>query len=663
MKISWNCLKELIDLKNMTPLDIAQELTLGGFEVESITSSTDNQDTILKINITANRQDIEGLIDIATEISALSKKPLKFNHNKTCFETNTVIEKILKDEDSIKSIESYLWIRNIHLQYTSQRIKNYLINMGKQPASNVLDIINFINLKWGQKIFAYGLSNKNQADESSNNHISITCSSKSDPEIYINNKILIQLNSDNIQKDNKTPKNILIINYKAGEEYSNYSLHAYQELFSILSEIHNKKIIPAKVFKHNEQPKYKQKVTWNINRINKILGPTVGADQKQKFLSNTAIVNILHKLHFNAKITRNQINIVVPTKREKEIDNSADIAEEVGRIYGFNNFLDQLPTFQQKAQPSKTGFTIKKIRRILRSMGLHEVINHSMQREKDIKNCLEIINPLSKEQKILRTNITEYLFENKLQNINQNNTRFEVFEVGKVFHKKKTDKQYSESMHLSCLVGHNQFNQSEWKEAGSKLSWFQAKGGAEELLERIRAQVSWSAKKQDNYLAEALSEYIHPVNSLYIIKDNQVIGVFSQLNKLTTKTIKNVVNTYFLEININQLTDTIKSHSHFQYRFKPYSSYPKITRDFSIKINTHISMSQIIQATNKIKKQEKYLIESVKLQSEYYNDKTSKTVCLRVTYRSQKKTLTHKEIEILDNIFKSALFNNLESKA
>jgi len=87
----------------------------------------------------------------------------------------------------------------------------------------------------------------------------------------------------------------------------------------------------------------------------------------------------------------------------------------------------------------------------------------------------------------------------------------------------------------------------------------------------------------------------------------------------------------------------------------PYFNYPKITRDISIKINTHITIEKIIKHIDLIKENKLKLLESFIILNEYYESKTNKIISLRTTYRSKTRTLTNKEVEILDNIFKKEL--------
>src|SRR4030066_2589456 len=73
MRISFEWLKEFVDV-TATPEEVAERLTMIGFEVEGAESVGD--DTVFEVNVTPNRPDCLSIIGIAREISAAFKLPM-----------------------------------------------------------------------------------------------------------------------------------------------------------------------------------------------------------------------------------------------------------------------------------------------------------------------------------------------------------------------------------------------------------------------------------------------------------------------------------------------------------------------------------------------------------------------------------------------------------
>ena len=662
MQISWKCLNQLIDLTHKSPGEITNKLTLAGFEVENIIYKNDIQDIILDISITANRQDIIGVIDIAVELSSLLECPLKLNKSTQL----NLIQKTLNNADNLNLFQELhiCIIKDIPIQYTDNNINNHFANSDIKITHSILDIINFINFKWGQAIHIYKISNHNNITNYwFNFQLNKNDRLENDLDIYINNKILIPICYKNIHL-HKNISDILLINYKY-EQINNinktnkftseqYSLYAYQDILDKLNQTPQNTI-----YKYKHQNRKNKTITCKIETINKVLGPII--NNKQTYINKHRIISILQNLNFHIHEKNNTLYLQVPIERTEDIEYEIDIIEEIGRIYGFNHFQDILPKFQYISKTSKITYITQKIRRILRSMGLHEVINYSLQ-PKTTKPYIPLINPLNQEQNILRKNLIHNLIEAKMNNINQANHIFEGFEIGKIFRKSSTIRKYEESLHLCCILGNKKFNHMTWEHDQLPLNWFQAKGHLEEFFEKMNAKISWSIKGNSNIFTENLQEYIHSKKRIYIKHNNITFGILSELNNQLTKKFNLSYKIYFFEINIYELIKTIKNPSHIQHIYLPYSPYPKITRDFSIKINTKFYMENINLIIKNIQKQQNKVIESITILNEYHNTKTIKTICFRVTYRSQQRTLTNKEIKILDNMLKTQLDINLQSK-
>jgi len=97
--------------------------------------------------------------------------------------------------------------------------------------------------------------------------------------------------------------------------------------------------------------------------------------------------------------------ITVPDER-LDLRIKEDLAEEIGRVYGYEKILDiSVPKTAEKVKIDK-GYAYKeKIRRVLYGQGFSEVINYSFTDKGEV----ELINPMSPERKFLRSNLKDGL--------------------------------------------------------------------------------------------------------------------------------------------------------------------------------------------------------------------------------------------------------------
>jgi phenylalanyl-tRNA synthetase beta subunit len=640
MKISWNCLNDIIELKNINIKQITDRLTLAGLEVENITYNELIPDTFIKIDITANRQDLNSFISIATEISALLNLPIQLPE----INSNNIRQ--------VTTLNHKYSLANINIKNSARTISLYLKYLDLQITETFLDTIKIINLKWGQKIQVYHIrSARNESSKYNNNQVNFQTNILS-----WQSKILHEINSHNIY-NLKDTIDIVIIN-----KPNIYSEHAYKELFNLLNAPNVQKI--DNIHQIHKQPHTRlQTIICRIQTIKNILGPKLNGLRAFNY-QISHIINLLTNLNFQVQKTLKSLIIKIPEERIADINHEIDIIEEIGRIYGFKNFKDTLPLFKKNLKNINTEISTEIIRRILRSFGLHEIINYSLIQQFNSKK-ITLINPLNQELANLRTNLLENIIKSKKYNLDQNNEVFEVFEIGTIFNKILLNSDITETKHLCCLIGNDAFNRVNWDKQSSALTWHQAKGQIEEFLEKLQANIQWSTKVDKNKFItnHNLKQYIHKNRYIYLTNKERTIGVLSQLNNKVAYTLNIHKNLFFLEIDIFELLQTIKIKKHLNFTYNHYPQYPKITRDLSLKFKKKTSMKLIEEKINKIKQENQLMIESVKVINEYFPHNRTKTLCLRIIYRSIEKTLTHQEIEILDNIFKDKLNLAIESKA
>nr|YP_010728895.1 phenylalanyl-tRNA synthetase beta chain [Lithothamnion corallioides]WEA77101.1 phenylalanyl-tRNA synthetase beta chain [Lithothamnion corallioides] len=667
MKISWNWLSQLVDLKGINQYELAEKLTLAGFEVENIVYKQDIKDTTFDISITANRLDIISLASIAVEIAAILKIPLILY--KRIEPYNIEIKR-----KQLNSLENYIIYTKINLSIikkvcinnSPKWLQDYLITSDINPTNSILDIIRFVNFKWGQciKIFQINTNNNIQIETLESLHTEENSEQNRYSEIDIT-KIQasgFEINSHNIHNYQNANIDIMILgniyqnNYvnhkkiKSSLKSTRYLSYGYTEAIHLIHEIYTPNLGNKIIYEYENKQTKNQTIKCNINNINRTLGP-IHSKGNIKYLDKIAIINILKDLNFTVIDKANELKIKVPEERILDIEKEIDIIEEIGRIYGFNYFSDNLPTINKVGNLSSIKLTTKKIRQVLRSIGLHEVLNYSLRSSLN-DNHVQLINPLSNDQKELRTNLIGNLIESKLYNINKVNNDFEAFEIGKIFINHNKSTIASEYLHLAGLLGNSSFCRSEWNKTPSELSWFQAKGTLEEFFERMHIKVSWSENSEKNYLLDNIKQYIHPKRTSYIKQKNKTIGLFSQINSRIAKKLGVLYNIYIFEINIEDLIQEIQQPQHLTYIYKPYSNYPKIIRDISIKVSKYLKMQTII---NMIQQDNSKFIESINIFDEYYETETTKSIGLRITYRSKNKTLTNEEVEKIEQMFKNKL--------
>nr|QCI08282.1 Phenylalanine-tRNA ligase beta subunit [Pterothamnion crispum] len=683
MKFSWKSLNQFIDLKEIEFNDIINKLTLAGFEIDGIENKKEINDKIIDLNITANRQDTLSTIGLAREISNLIKKPCLINNYKI---NNIKSKKLIINEKTDIHYISITIIKNLQKQTSPKWLIDYLQGFEIKSENLILDTIKYTQIKWGQTINILDISEFNNKSINNERIKIIKTKDLKDKNKNINKEIityndlqLFKINPDNNTKldYNKCISDIIILAYiyknnKIDYIYKPDLIDGYNEVIHII-KTYGSGIIGNEYYYSKDTYEKQYQIKINKNKIQKILGPI--KNTYSQYIKTKVITNILYQLKLQPEYSSYTkiFSINIPPYRRNDLKRDIDIIEEIGRIYGYQNFIDKLPTTKQEGLTSYQNHLTKKIRKTLRDLGLHEVINSSLINDNQylIKNnnklnnrSISIYNPLLEDQSILRKNLIDNLIRNKIYNNNQKNKNLEIFEIGKIFYQNLNTEICKEEISIAGILSNNNFIKQSWEDKSTPLNWFHAKGIIEDFFEKLETDIIWETV--NNLKEEALTKHIYRYynpNKTTIIKNpinNTTIGILGELSKKFSKNFSDNQLINIFEINLQTLIETHVKKTHLDHTLSYYSRYPNVIRDISIKINKNIKISEIKQYILEINQN---LIEDVEIFNEYYNKiNNDRNVGLRITYRSFNRTLNNKDIQYIDQTITN-IFNYINNKS
>nr|AOM64627.1 phenylalanyl-tRNA synthetase beta chain [Riquetophycus sp.] len=694
MKFSWKLLNEFVDLHQIPFKHIIEQLTLSGFEVEEIDDKPEIDDKIISISIPANRSDADSIIGIAREISTI----LNINLKNICIDQNNTqsySSGYVKNLNSEILLDLQVNVITLLKQNTSPKwLRNYLKVYDIKSQNILHDIAEYINVKWGQDIEIFDLGDvpsninykktiklKRQYKDTQDINESVDLKNIYKLPyceiIYYNKEILSVLGLQSNSKFicNEKSKNIIILGQICSPSYIRNAFSHIKSKTDTINK-HLKNIIRSDfnsaydeliyliltLNQGSTEKLYKYKKHYINNKIIKIypqnIVKTLGPCKKSNelILSNQTIKNILAQLKFIIHNNADHLLVQIPEHRQADINREIDIIEEVARIYGFDKFIDELPSNNRLGSTPYIIKLIKKIRHILRNIGLHEVVHYSLEKQSNNNiNNINIYNPLIYDQSRLKISLVQQLINTAIYNKKQKNSPIEYFEIGKIFYKvQKQDNEfkYLENIHIAGIIGNHNFSRRLWNEKNYELTWFQAKGIMEDFFEKLNANVIWIQhyKAINNIMEDIIIKVCHPYRTAILCNAStkKIIGIFGQLNTKLKNDLGNTHTTYIFEINLEDLEDTISHNKHLAYNAKRYSLYPSVTRDISIVMNKNDSTEHI---KKKILAYSKMCIESIEVFNEYTTyklNKKNRSVGFRITYRLNNRTLNDKDIHNID---------------
>ena len=622
-------------------------------------------DTIYELDVHKHRNnDCYYHIGFAYEIGAILNKKVTLPD-----ENYEEVKESIEDNFSLK-VETdkcpyYLakMVKDIVIKESPDFIKKRLISAGMRPINNVVDISNYVMLEYGQPMhfFDYDkLGNKILVRNAKENEKIITLDekerilSKDDIVITDGDKpvciagVMGGLNTD---VDDKT-KVILIesaifdavsirytanrldlkseasIRYGKGLNYE-YTLSAINRACHLLEKYADAKILTG-IVKHDELDKITKVVEFKSEDVNRLLGITISDSDMEVELS---------RLGFEYKKKDDKFVVTIPNRRLDIEPNVNDIAEEIGRLYGYHNLVSTLPRV-----PIRKGEYVgdvkyrKAISKRLRTLGLNECKTYTLTSPSmadlfkyENKTNIVLDNPMSIDKSVIRTTLIPSLLSiynyNKMRKVND----VLIYEISKTY-----DIKYEEDTKVTILMKGNYINNS-WSKTGIKVDFYLIKGIIENLLDYL------GFKNRYSYVTDNIPN-MHPGMSAKILVDREDIGIIGRVHPSVEKD-----EVYVCEFSMSKLYNKdVKP-----IKYKESNKYPYITKDLSFVIDKSITNDEIVAT---IKKSGGRLLSNVEIFDIYTGnniDNNEKSVAYTLKFEDSTRTLTDEEVmNVFNNIIK-----------
>ena len=678
MKVIYSWLKDFVEIK-ISPRALADKLTMAGIEVTALEKKYG--DFIFEMEITANRPDLLCVVGIAREVAAITGKALKvgsrgsalgakvsaFVHGRADNGCRNLQIKIENKKDC--PLYTAKIIKGVEVAPAPDWIKRRLELMGSRSVNNIVDITNYILFEWGEPLHAFDL------DKLSQGEIIVRRATKDEGLITIDGVERRLSPEILVIADREAPVAIAGVmggrDTEVTQESKNILLEA--AIFNPILIRHARQMLglpseSAYRFERGIDFNVVEDASWRATKLicaiaggRSVLAKSAGSLKTKKKtlyletsavnkalgidIKSTKVKKILSGLGFQVKAkTKNNFAVGIPSFRP-DASLSIDLIEEVARIFGY----PQIPTSLPAIKPQVTTYTARdlasEIKNILTSLGLNEVITYSLVDRESLKGMnigrnlplAEILNPLSKNEAVLRPTLALSLARCTAHNLSQQQEYVNIFEIAKVF--------YQESGHLkeelvlgAALCGEkSRFlpGQGMVKDNAGPLN---LKGILEVMFERLGIKDYSLTKLDDQQLALRLGQ--------------EKIGLILSLPKsiLDSLDIKNK-DVWLLELSLERLA----AYVNLKKRFTALAVYPGISRDISIVLREEILVEDVLGA---IKDNAGPLLKEAKI-TDYYKGKQIppgfKGLTISCLYLSPQRTLTEAEIIPLNSLASNIL--------
>lgn len=382
-------------------------------------------------------------------------------------------------------------------------------------------------------------------------------------------------------------------------------------------------------------------VTLRPERINKILGITMGTDEVQ---------DILERLGMTVQKQDNGWQVTPPGFRF-DIAIEADLIEEMARIYGYNKLPQtSLLMRSELAKAPESLLEIDRIKDLLVDLDYQEAITYSFvnsDMQKTIapnSKFISLQNPISSELSVMRTTIWCGLLLAAQHNTRRQHSRVRLFEAGMCFINKAEGLQ-QEKMLAGLALGNIAYEQ--WDEQARAIDFYDMKADIEALVALTGHSVQFVAGQHSA---------LHPSQSANILtKEGELLGYLGMLHPSLEKQLGFDKSVFLFELNqdllLNKKIPT----------FKALSELPSVRRDLAPVFDENVAISVIL---DEIKQCHKEVIQDVVIFDVYRGqgiETAKKSVALGLIIQDSKQTLKDSEIDAIVNGVLDRLITNLDA--
>lgn len=628
-------------------------------------------DVILEFELTANRADCFSVIGIAREVAALTgaslQRPiLSLKEDGSC-KTSTMATVTITDPSLCPRFAARI-LENVRIAPSPLWLQKYIQAAGMRPINNVVDVTNFVMWEMGQPMHAYDYEllaghaitvRRAQAGEKLTTLDGVQRSLTEDmiviadatqavglagvmgglaTEVTAGTKtVLLEAAAFHGPSIRRTSRALGLrseasARFERGVDVAAVE-NALDRAAQLLENMGACRVCPGVVDNYPGVALPRQ-IKLEPERINSFLGTAIPAAQ---------MLTILRRLEFNVTGTKPYI-VTVPSWRS-DVEGEADLAEEIGRLYGYDKIPATMPTgVVRQGGESYEQQVYDVIRKTMVAMGLTEVITYSFTNQQEMdklripldavtRRSLTLRNPIVDEFQSMRTMLLGGLLTTAARNLARRVEDMKIFEIGAVYWPETLPPRDlpAEPMKMAGIFT-GQRQETVWCQSPGKCDFFDAKGVLEQLLSVLGIK--------DYAVKAGLQPFCHPGKCATLLVQDMDVGWLGEVHPAVTEAFGLTLGTVAFEIALAPLVQAAQLVPCYQ----PLPRFPAVKRDLALLVPTDVNAAAVTAA---IQQAGGSLLTQTSLFDVYTGEQVLagyRSLAYALTFQAPDRTLTEQEI-------------------
>ena len=650
---------------------ILQEDCKPGDDINTVIGS---DDTVVDFEITNNRPDCYSILGLAREAAAAFNKPMRHHdpvvRGGAAGELSELLEVEVPAEDLCRRYTARM-VRNVKIAPSPKWLRQRLRANGVRPINNIVDITNYVMLEYGQPMHAFDyryvgsgkiIVRRSEPGETlttldgnvrtltpgmlviadETKPIGLAGIMGGENSEIMDDTVDVVFESANFNGTSirQTALALGMRTEASGKFEKNIdpllTLPAVDRACELVELLGAGEVMDGVIDVLNDIPEPRT-IELEPDRINALLGTDISEADMVEYLRRLEIPVEGHEIR-------------VPSWRP-DLVGMADIAEEVGRLFGYNN----IPTTTFRGAATEGGYTeaMKLENRagsLCRSLGYSEILTYSfvspsifdqirLPEDSSLRNAMRIQNPLGEDASIMRTVALPSMLAILARNNAYHNDAVKLYELAKVYLPKPGQILPDEPKHL--VLG----------TYGEHEDFFKMKGEIEAFLRGMNVP-------EARYTAEKHDPTFHPGRCARVSVGGVDLGCFGQIHPLVARSYGIDGEIFAAELNFTALL----SPQLPEKTYTPLPKYPAVTRDIAVVCDEAVTVAALSDC---IRAAGGKLLRSVEL-FDIYRGKGiasgSKSAAFRLTLRADDRTLTDADSDGVVSAVLAALGKELNAK-
>ncbi|WP_026369173.1 phenylalanine--tRNA ligase subunit beta [Kallotenue papyrolyticum] len=576
-------------------------------------------DVVLEIDILPNMARALSIIGVAREVAALLGQPLRLPEPHVVAEGPPIAGRAQVSVENAEDCPRFAvgLIEGVTVGPSPFWMQHRLRLAGMRPISNIVDVSNYVMLEWGQPTHAF------DADKVADRHLIIRRAQPGETLRTLDNQLRTLSPEHIVVADTRGAQSLAGVmgglDTEVTDQTRNVLLEAAiwkpsairrtAQAFKLPSEASRRfergvdpELPPLALRRALElmrelaggtvaaglidvygQPYQPRRIELTTQEVRRLLGIELSAAQ---------IADLLTPLGFECEVGVDSVLVIVPSFRQ-DVTFTADLAEEVARMYGYERLpqtrlADELPP--QYSDAWLLGERM--VRDTLVACGLTEAITYSLTGPEaiaalegtppDAAAYLRLANPIAPERALLRQSLLPELLRAVAADVRERE-QVRLFEVGRVYLPRPGEPLPDEPRRLAIVLAGRREPLSWHAAEAPLLDYFDLKGVLETLFERL------GLREQVRFLPSDDARF-HPGRAATLVTQaGRRLGLAGELHPDTRERLDiELRRVVAAELDLDALLE-LRAPA----RYRVIARQPAVDQDIAVIAPQHVAAEQI----------------------------------------------------------------------